>query len=97
LFRTRIISLAAIALLSACSFSIGSGNNLNTDKLETEVKNGIEEQTGATGVTVTCPDDVKIEKDNNFTCTAADNQGNSRNVDVTQTDDEGNVNWELGD
>jgi hypothetical protein len=96
LFRTRIFCLVAAAFLSACSFSFGS-SNLNTDKLETEVKNGIENQLDLTGITVTCPDDVKIEKDNNFTCTAEDDQGTSRTVNVTQDDDEGNISWELGD
>jgi hypothetical protein len=92
-FRIRALSLVAVVFFGACSFSFGS-KNLNTDKLETEVENGIQDQVGV-AVTVDCPTDVKIEKGNEFTCTATDDQGSSRTVNVVQEDDEGNINWEL--
>jgi hypothetical protein len=91
-----MICLISTGLLAACSVSIGS-NNLNTDKLETEIENGIEDQVQISGITVDCPDDVEIEEGNDFECTAKDDQGNERSVDVTQTDDEGNVEWKLAD
>jgi hypothetical protein len=91
-----VLSLGATVLLAACSFSFGGGNNLDMGKLETEVENGISDQLQVT-VTVDCPSDIKIEQGNNFQCTATDDQGNTRTVNVTQDDDKGNVSWQLGD
>jgi hypothetical protein len=90
-----IAALALPLLVGACSFSASVGGNLATDKVETEILNGIEAQTEAEIDSVECPDEVKMEQGNDFECTATDSQGNSAQVQVTQTDDEGNINWEL--
>lgn len=78
--------------LAGCTVSAGS---LDTEKAETEIAKGIEEQTDATGVAVTCPADVPIEQGNTFTCEATTAEGEKATITVTQTDDQGNINWEI--
>jgi hypothetical protein len=97
--RSPVLAACAGALLTAsamagCSASVTTGDNLDIDKLETTIASEIEQQLDLSGTpTVTCPDEVKIEKDAVFTCTA-ELEGDSVDVQVTQTDDEGNVTWE---
>ncbi len=89
------VSFAAAALASAaltgCSFSVGG--NLDIDTLETTIATEMEQQLELPGTpTVTCPEEVPIEEGNVFTC-VAELGGDSVDVEVTQTDDEGNVTW----
>ncbi len=90
-----LLAAATLFLLGArCEASVG--NELNTDRLESEIQTGIEEQNpGITIESVDCPDDVPLEQGHTFTCTARDDAGNTATVDVEQTDDQGNVRWEL--
>ena len=64
-------------------------------KAQTEIAKGIEEQTDATGVKVTCPESVPMEQGNTFTCTATTTEGQTATITVPQTDGEGNINWEI--
>jgi hypothetical protein len=76
--------------------SVG-GSNLDIDKLETTVATEMQTQLNLSGTpTVTCPDPVPIEQGNVFTCTA-ELDGDSVDVEVTQTDDQGNVTWQTVD
>ena len=54
---------------------------------------GIQEQTGATGVTVDCPDDIEAKAGDEFECQATSDDGTNATVKVTQNDDQGNVTW----
>lgn len=92
--RLAVMGCAATALLAVagCSVSTG-GDNLDIDKLEKKIVEGVKEQTKI-DVTVTCPDQVKIEKGNVFQCEAKTSSGTVTPIKVTQTDDEGNVDWE---
>jgi hypothetical protein len=85
---------ALLVTLPACSASVSTGGDLNTDRAEEVIAEGILDQTG-TDVTVRCPDDVAIEQDNTFDCTARGSDGTESTVEVTQTDDEGNIEWRL--
>ena len=81
--------------LSACSASVSTSDNLDITKLETTVATEMKSQMDLSAEpTVTCPDEVPIQKDNVFTCTA-ELDGDSVDVQVTQTDDAGNVSWEV--
>ncbi len=95
---TAVMSTAIVLGLTGCSFnssySIGGGG-LDTEQAERVIAAGIEEQTGATGVQVSCPEDVPMEQGNVFTCTATTADGETGTVTVTQTDDDGNVDWEV--
>ena len=95
--RMHGVGLAAAALvvgvgLAGCSMSAGS---LDMAKAQTEIAKGIEEQTGATGVTVTCPESVPIEQGATFNCTANTAAGESATITATQTDDQGNITWKI--
>jgi hypothetical protein len=92
--RTPLAIIAALALAGAGVAGCGT-ETLNTDKAETEIAKGIEQQTGVKA-SVDCPDDIEIKKDDTFTCTAKpEDGGESGTVTVTQKDDEGNISWEL--
>jgi ABC-type glycerol-3-phosphate transport system substrate-binding protein len=88
-------SLACMAVVSAALAFAGCGG-LDTPKLEREIKSGIEKQTNIKVKTVDCPDNRDIKKGDAFTCTVTDTSGNTGQVKVTQTDDKGNVRWQLG-
>jgi ornithine carbamoyltransferase len=66
---------------------------LDIDKLETGVAAEIAAQVGGEW-TVTCPDDIPMEKDLTANCEATSADGQSTMINVTQTDDQGNVTWE---
>jgi hypothetical protein len=93
---TPIIAASALIALAGCSASVSTGsNNLDIAKLESTVATEMQSQLDLSAApTVTCPDPVPIEKDNQFTCTA-ELDGDSVDVAVTQTDDQGNVSWEV--
>lgn len=78
-----LLALAAALALAACAKTVDS------DDLEGQ----LEEQFAASGssdVTADCPDDEKVEKGNEFTCTLTeDKSGQSIDVIVTMTDDDG--------
>ena len=95
----RAIAPLAVLTLAGCSFSVeglsfGFGNNtLDDEKLETEISQGLTTQTGLVTTAVTCPEDQTIEAGNVFNCEAALEGGQTLAIQVTQNDDEGNVNW----
>ncbi len=77
-------------MLAGCSMS----STLDTASLQDKVTTQITEQVGGTW-TVVCPEDVPISTGATFTCTATDEAGATSTVTVTQTDDQGNVTWEI--
>jgi len=90
--RLAVLPLAAgAALLFA-----GCEKKLDTGKLEGKVKDGIEQQAKIKIKSVKCPSDVKVKKGNTFNCTATSVAGQKATVKVTQSDDKGNVRYEVG-
>ncbi len=89
--KTGISAVVAAAFL----LLVGCSQTLDIAKAEEEIQAGIEEQTGASVTSVDCPDDVPLEEGNSFTCDVQGDDGSTGTVDVTQTDDEGTVRWEL--
>lgn len=88
----RIMAVVSLAVLAAaCS------KTLDTAGLETDLKTEIEKQLQVTGVRVDCPADMKVEQGATFKCTATDSTGTKATITVTQTDDKGNVRWEVTD
>lgn len=78
-----LLALAAALALAACAKTVDSG----------DLEGQLEQQFAASGssdVSGDCPDDEKAEAGNEFTCTLTDgNSGQSIDVIVTMTDDEG--------
>ena len=89
------ILLVLTAIFVVASVSCTSTDMLDTDKLEGVLKTQIEEQTDATVESIDCPSDVEIEKGGTLECTGVDGSGTTFTVEVTQTDDTGNVHWEV--
>jgi hypothetical protein len=87
-----------LPLLAVGAFAVtGCGDKkLDTDKLEGKIQDGIEKQAGVKIKSVDCPSDVKVKKGDTFTCKATTNSGPKANVKVTQQDDKGNVNYQVG-
>lgn len=86
----RAAALIAIGLLAAaCS------RTLDMDQVEIDLKAQAEKEFGTSGLTVTCPDDVKVEAGATFTCEASDPSGATMVLTVTQKDDQGNVRWSV--
>jgi uncharacterized protein DUF4333 len=91
-YRLLVPLLAAGALAAS-----GCGDKtLDTGKLEGKIKDGIEKQAGVKIKAVACPEDVKVKKGDTFNCKATTSSGQTANVKVTQKDDEGNVNYQVG-
>ena len=70
---------------------------LDTDELEGELMTQIESQIDSTKVTVDCPADVVLEEGGTFECSGEDASGATFTVQVSQSDDQGNVTWEVTD
>lgn len=83
----------AIVVVTIGLFGAGC-TTVDVEKLEEDVANGISERL-ETDVTVDCPDeDVQEAADGgSFECTASNDAGDERVVDVTL--DDGNAEWEL--
>lgn len=88
----RLVAVAALALAAAACTK-----TLDTDGLEGQLKSQIQDQTGTTITAVDCPADVQVEAGGTFECTAEEESGATFTVRVTQSDDQGNVEWEVVD
>ena len=92
--HTRLFGL--VALGSAAIFVAACGPAvLDDQKLEAAITSGFAQQTSVQVQSIDCPDNQKIQKDATFNCTLKGADGNSYTIKVTQTDDSGNVHWEV--
>jgi Domain of unknown function (DUF4333) len=91
--RTR--TLVVVCCLAA--FAGGCSKTLDSTGVESQVKAAIEGRLGQTGMTVDCPDDIEVKAGATFTCTATGPSGATATVEVTQTDDKGNLTWKIVD
>jgi Domain of unknown function (DUF4333) len=80
---------SAVLLLGACTPQI------NTAELEQQIQDELSSQTGVTPTSVDCPQDVPAEEGDTFRCTAVADDSSVATITVTQSDDEGNVRWEV--
>jgi hypothetical protein len=85
----RVLAVAALVTATSCT------KPLDTSQLQTTLKRQLEADTGTTGLTVTCPTDVKVQTGGTFSCTVTKSGTASLTIDVTQTDDKGNVTWKV--
>jgi hypothetical protein len=93
--RSRIVrtvgALALVVAAAACSKS------LDATELEGSLKDQLETQLDVTGLTVDCPDDIEAKAGDTFRCTATGSDGSEATIEVTQSDDQGNLTWEIVD
>ena len=69
---------------------------LDVGLLEQTVAGDLAAQVGGEW-TVTCPDDIPMEQGLTANCEATSADGQSTMINVTQTDDQGNVSWETAE
>ncbi len=92
-FRSR--PARACALLAIGLLATGCSRTLDTDQVEFQLKGQVETDLDTSGLTVTCPDDVKVEAGSTFTCEATDGSGATMVITVTQKNDQGDVRWNV--
>ena len=80
---------SAVLLLGGCTPQI------DTAELEQQIRDELSSQTGVAPTSVDCPNDVAAESGGTFQCTAMADDGSIATITVTQTDDQGNVRWEV--
>jgi hypothetical protein len=86
---TRTAAIAAVVVLAvACTKS------LDTSSLESTLQSQAAETLGVSDLTVSCPDNVKVQAGGTFTCTAT-GSGAAFTLTVTQSDDQGTVTWKV--
>jgi plastocyanin len=90
--RTR--ALVVVCCLAA--FAGGCTKTLNSTGVENQVKEKLE-RLGQTGMTVDCPDDIEVKAGATFTCTATGSSGTTVTIEVTQKDDQGNLDATIVD
>ena len=93
--RSRFARLAAFAVLAIAT--VACTKTLDSDGLERELKTDLEGELAATITSVDCPSDIEVKTGDTFTCTAQEESGTSFTLEVTQSDDKGNVAWDLVD
>lgn len=76
-------------MLGGCTAQIDAAG------LEQQIKDELAGQTGVAPSSVDCPDDVAAEAGGTFECTAVADDGTVATITVTQTDDQGNLRWEV--
>jgi Domain of unknown function (DUF4333)/Prokaryotic lipoprotein-attachment site len=81
----RILVVLATVALAACGQKV----------IESQIATELEAQTGVAPTSVDCPADVPAEEGGTFRCTATADDGSSVGITVTQTDDDGGVDWEV--
>lgn len=85
----RWIALLTLVLgATACA-----GRPLDKTTMESSIKAELG-KSGIPGAVVTCPDAIKAEKGGTFTCTTVA-QGETVTLQVTQTDEQGNVTFKI--
>jgi hypothetical protein len=81
--RTMVVGCMLLGAV-ACTKTLDSGG------LEDQIRSLLQQRGGPSVESVSCPDDVKVQAGSTFSCTAS-GDGTTWTIDVTQTDDEGNV------
>jgi hypothetical protein len=86
----RLIAVSTLALVgTSCT------RTLDTSGLQTTLKQQLEAQLGAKNIGVTCPSGLKVQAGGNFQCTVSVPSSATLTIDVTQSDDKGNVTYKI--
>jgi hypothetical protein len=92
----RVLAVGLSAALSFLPMACGGGDSkLDTDGLETQMKETLSDRTGIAIESVGCPDEVEPKKGASFRCTARTEKGERVVLNVTQDDADGAVTWKV--
>ena len=83
-----LVVVALTAMAASCT------KTLDTGPLQSSLQQQLQAQLGVTGLTATCPGGIKVQAGGTFRCTVS-GPGVTLDIDVTQTDDKGNVTWKI--
>jgi len=94
--RSRFVRAAVMLLVVATAVDCSLiPKKLDMGGLETQFEDDVNALLETTGITVSCPDDVKAEAGNEFDCTATVAPGETFTIHVTQQDSDGHVTYIL--
>ena len=88
---TLVLLLFVSVVAGSCA-----AHTLNTEQLERRLGRQLSDRLGVSGIVAECPEDVVVERDATFECTArAPGDPVELRIVVTQVDDDGSVIWEI--
>jgi hypothetical protein len=91
--RSSLARLLAVSTLAVVGTSCS--RTLDTTGLQTTLTQQLEAQLGAKHLSVSCPSGLKVHAGGTFQCTVSVPSSATLTVDVTQTDDKGNVTYKI--
>jgi hypothetical protein len=86
-----VLLVAALASPSACTRT----KTLDGPGLNTALASDLAQKLDVQGITVSCPDDQPAEAGHTFDCTATNADGTTITLHVTESDDQGNVTYQV--
>jgi Domain of unknown function (DUF4333) len=89
--RSAVVLLASLALVGGCTRT----KTLDAQQLDQRIAIDMKDNLDMHGFTVSCPDDVPAEAGRTFGCNARNPEGTTVAIEVTQTDDKGNVTYKV--
>jgi hypothetical protein len=89
-----VVALICVLALGFLAYSVWP-RTLDSDGLETYLANQMNANFDTTGVTVSCPDDIKAKTGDEFDCTATVPAAGTITVRAKQTDDDGHITYVL--
>jgi uncharacterized surface anchored protein len=94
MIHTRLTALMALGATAVLAAACGPAV-LDDGKLQDVIATDFAKQTQVEVQSVDCPNDQKIAAGATFTCTLTAADGTKYTIEVTQTDDKGNIHWKL--
>jgi hypothetical protein len=88
---TLVSVVAVLALAAGCTRT----KTLDGDQLNQMLATSLDQKLNAQGITVSCPADQPAEAGHTFDCTATNPDGTTTTLHVTESDDQGNVTYEV--
>jgi Domain of unknown function (DUF4333) len=89
--RSVVVLLASLALVGGCTRT----KTLDAAQLDQKIAIDMKDNLDMHGFTVSCPDDVLAEAGRTFGCNARNPEGTTVAIEVTQTDDKGNITYKV--
>jgi Domain of unknown function (DUF4333) len=93
--RTSTRVLIGFLTLSVLVLSAGCSPELDTPSVESEIKTELEQQLSGVTVEIECPEDVAAKAGESFDCIATSDDNNKAKIVVTQTDDDGSIDFRV--